>query len=348
MNDKTVDKPQVLQFVVLAQIVGCLLVIFGHSYPFVTDVPKFLTDIRTFVYCFHMPLFIWCSGFLFVYTRQLDKRTFGQFTKVRAKRLLIPYLVLSVIGLLPKILFSEYLNDSLALEPLPIIRSFLVPRENVWGHFWFLPMIFFIGLIGYALEKVRQNLKVNKQITGWTLTAVLFALSFVRLDFGEWFGLNDVIKYTFVYVLGMTLADTYGIIEKTGRNVFIIIGILSFIFSVIIFVLIRSEGGVIADLKSKIISVLMIVSVVCLCKACETVKVSKNSLIAQTYTIFILSWPFQLIAEILLERVLGLGYYIVMPSMFIAGVVLPVLTIWLIDKIEKNYDKKIISFILGR
>lgn len=153
-------------FVALVQLVGCLLVIFGHSYPFVTDVPKQIIDVRTFIYCFHMPLFVWCSGYLLVKTGQSERYGFSQYALRRAKKLLIPYIAFSLVGLVPKIAFSGLLNDKLDLDFLGISRAFLVPRENVWGHFWFLPMIFFMGIAGHAIDKICYFLKKRTFVFG--------------------------------------------------------------------------------------------------------------------------------------------------------------------------------------
>ena len=49
-------------------------------------------------------------------------------------------------------------------------------------------------------------------------------------------------------------------------------------------------------------------------------NINRKSLIAQTYQIFILSWPCQLIVEIIIERILHLQWWIILPSVFLAGV----------------------------
>ncbi len=122
----------------------------------------------------------------------------------RAKRLLIPYFVLSLIGILPKYIFSSVLNDSLQLDAMSLTRAFLVPRENIWGHFWFLPMIFFMGVIAYIIEK-HIIIKVNKS-WGWgIMTLLLLACSVIYQpnDAMKWFGINDLVLYGWSYALGV-------------------------------------------------------------------------------------------------------------------------------------------------
>lgn len=136
--------PVELKYITLAQIIGCCLVILGHSFPFVTPYPCVLMEGCRFLYAFHMPLFVWCSGFLFAHTMQTERKTFVQYVSQRALKLLVPYFLISLIGLVPKILASSVLNDTLNMDAMEIVRAFLVPREGVWGHFWFLPMIYLI------------------------------------------------------------------------------------------------------------------------------------------------------------------------------------------------------------
>lgn len=151
MNDSDKQNKNEYSFVTWMQMIGCVLVILGHSYTFVSEIPSAALSIRTFIYYFHMPLFVWCSGYLLVKTKQCDKYSFSEYTKRRFLRIMVPYFLFSLIGIIPKIALSSVLNDSLEIDGL--IRAFLVPRESIWGHFWFLPMIFFLGLIGYLICK---------------------------------------------------------------------------------------------------------------------------------------------------------------------------------------------------
>ncbi len=99
--DRTPDN-NFLSGILLVQIVATYLVILGHSYPFVTGFPEWLDQTRTFLYLFHMPLFVWVSGYLLVYTRQAEKYTAGIYMVRRTAKLLVPYLILSIVALLPK------------------------------------------------------------------------------------------------------------------------------------------------------------------------------------------------------------------------------------------------------
>lgn len=106
---------ETLQYVVILQIVGCVLVVLGHSYPY-EGVPPWADTVRRFIYTFHMPLFVWCSGFLAVATSAATKYRFGEFLRKRATRLLVPYAAFSVIGIAPKVMFASVLHDQMPLN----------------------------------------------------------------------------------------------------------------------------------------------------------------------------------------------------------------------------------------
>lgn len=197
-----------LSEILLIQIVATYLVVLGHSYPFVTEVPLWIIDIRTFIYCFHMPLFVWISGYLLVYSQQSSKATTAKYAKKRFLKLLVPYIVLSLIAIVPKFFMQSFLNDSVNFDVMSVMRMFLVPRENVWGHFWFLPMIFLLGLIGFGFDKFFRY--INQQRLGWfiiTLIAFLIYCIINQKHFCEWLGIDDLISFGWVFALGAYCAN---------------------------------------------------------------------------------------------------------------------------------------------
>lgn len=273
-----------IQYIVLVQLIGCALVVFGHSYPY-EGVPAGADLVRRFVYSFHMPLFVWCSGFLAVIVGSATKYSFTDFVRRRAKRLLIPYFAISLIGILPKVVFARVLNDPLQLGFREIVVAFLVPRLNIWGHFWFLPMIFLIGLLGYGADRMAH---------------------------------------------------------LSGRPR-LVLGLMTLASAVLIFFVVSYPAS------KTVIAVLMILTVVTFgIWLSARIQISRDAVYTQTYQIFILSWPFQLIAEIFAEKILGLGFGVVMPLMFAAGLLLPMLTIHFVNRFESRTGTRLLSLMLGR
>lgn len=137
-----------------------------------------------------------------VATKQVEKYSFGEYAKRRAIHILIPYFTLSVIGIVPKLLLSAVLNDSFQASDL--LRAFLVPRESIWGHFWFLPMIFVLGVIGYGTMKMTIQ-EGHWKIYSYMLLVVGTTLSFAPTLTG-WFAVNDIAHFFFIICWALFVA----------------------------------------------------------------------------------------------------------------------------------------------
>lgn len=276
--------------------------------------------------------------FLFAHTMQSDRKSLAQYTGNRAVKLLVPYFVISLIGLIPKILASSVLNDKLNVDVISIVRAFLVPREGVWGHFWFLPMIYLMGTLGYLLDKFSKKTQV------WAIVVLVsFALSFYRQDVLQWFAVNDVLQY-FMFYGGILCCRLTRSMDSCH---WWYIG-SAILLSVVLFFTITSNAELIHT-RNTLIAIFMIFAIVQLCKKIDRyINVDRKSLIAQTYQIFSLSWPCQLVAGIVVERILHLCWMVFIPIVFATGVVVPLVLLKLIDWLEGKIHKKYISFVLGR
>ena len=76
----------------IARMVCIILVVIGHYDP--ADAPTHYSNMRMVIYTFHMPVFLFISGYLYIVTRKSE--TFTAFITKKIKRLAIPYLVTSV------------------------------------------------------------------------------------------------------------------------------------------------------------------------------------------------------------------------------------------------------------
>ena len=125
--------------------IGITLVIFGHSHP--SDWSVFsgtiFEKLIIFIYTFHMPLFFFIAGFLFMNSNAIGKNGYGKWIKEKCIRLLTPYVVLSVIALIPK----YYLEHHAFITIKAFVEAICIPRIGVWGHFWFIPVL----LLCYAI-----------------------------------------------------------------------------------------------------------------------------------------------------------------------------------------------------
>ncbi|MBR2809845.1 MAG: acyltransferase family protein [Solobacterium sp.] len=158
--------------------IGIVLVIFGHSHP--SDWSLFagsgFEKAILFVYAFHMPLFFFAAGFLLRNSASLPLLSKAEWLKGKALKLLLPYAVLSLAGLLPKYLAE---NGSLAgLSLQKVLFFLLVPRQNVWGHFWFMPVLFAMDLLFVLLPKTSASVYLLAGICGGLYFLPLRPLTF--------------------------------------------------------------------------------------------------------------------------------------------------------------------------
>lgn len=114
-----------------------------------------------FVYTFHMPLFIGLSGALFYI--QVKNNRFKSIKLLivnKAKRLLIPFLLITLIYSVPIKYISGYFENSIGLMKSIVIGQVLIQGNT---YLWFLPTLFFCFIIVYLSEKyidVKSRYKI--------------------------------------------------------------------------------------------------------------------------------------------------------------------------------------------
>lgn len=120
---------------------------FGSSYLF------------KWIYAFHMPLFFWISGFLFN-----GGSCFRKFLSKKAKRLLVPLVVLTSIVYYPKVLLSDFAVRRADGSFFGFISSFIYPETNPIQLLWFLNVLFGTYVLAWIIDNV-----IKSKSTGWLL-----------------------------------------------------------------------------------------------------------------------------------------------------------------------------------
>lgn len=186
------------------QAFGIILVVIGHSFYNHED-----NVFYTWIYSFHMPLFVFISGYLFKYT--LDGKgtclsevpLYGKngFIIKKVKRLLIPYVVISTIAFFPKVLLSNFAARGIEFSWSAYSHMLLYPWSNVIIFFWFLPTLFIIFMI--VVYSARISTYIKYAIPGLFILILLLLLHlfnpFTQVAF---FNIVGVCSYLFYFVLG--------------------------------------------------------------------------------------------------------------------------------------------------
>ncbi len=132
--------------------IAIILMVIGHTYsPWVP-----------YIYLFHMPAFIFISGF----TTSFDKYKTVDFIKARAKALLIPYLCINIFYI-----FLRFMLQLLKIEPLFYQDAMHLKQQSIFfvqnlstidlgGATWFLVVLFEIAIISLIIDRIRKKIKL--------------------------------------------------------------------------------------------------------------------------------------------------------------------------------------------
>ena len=309
--------------------IGTILAVFGHSRPnagFGYE-GSVLNQIIIFIYTFHMPLFFIIAGILLYNSKSLEQKSYGVFIKDKALKLLTPYVILTAVFLIPKgyVEFGslEFLNFEF------VLKAFLSPRNNTWGHFWFLPVLFVCYIIAAGFKKLMLKLDEKYAPIFLMTFMVLSGLLMARPINTNWLGLKDISQNLFYMQFGMILALCEQHLKvNLNKALKIIIAVILVAVSVVAFIYNY------AVLKG-LIAMCMLLSLILMAKAFGNFFETGFSFISKNiFTIYIYSWIFQSFALILLTK-LNVNLLVLNITMFVIGVLAPLLIAFIYKKLKK-------------
>ena len=318
-----------LNFIIVLYALGIILVVFGHSHYSSGDYSAVYNLINEFIYLFHMPLFFWIAGFLFLNSSSYNSETrwedYYKWIRKKALRLLVPYFFLSLLFVFPKYYLE---NGSFNGIGIALLHSIYIPRQSVWGHFWFLPVLFIIYLI-FGLFKMVLTSKTEIPIT---LVSLILGIAFYFMPFeSELFGLADLKCFTVYFIIGMASNLVYrrSIVPKILSNCWISLGIAIVILTGGFLIYLYSDNQVVLFIDS----ILLIFSIVAFSNCMKNIRllyfIGNNN-----YTIYLYSWIFQSFVMYGLGKI-GAPWYIAFMTMFIVGLGLPLIIVLIYKKIVR-------------
>lgn len=144
------------QQILVLNTFAIIMVCIGHSF---TAVESYYG--HKWIYSFHMPLFMFISGYLLNYATMHKQQEISDISLLgkqgyivkRAIRLLVPYFIISSITYIPKVLLSAHALRPIDFSIHSYIHMLLYPMDNVIKFFWFLPTLFIVSIITIILYK---------------------------------------------------------------------------------------------------------------------------------------------------------------------------------------------------
>lgn len=153
------EKKNKIEWLAVLQGFSMLLVVIGHVS--LTNLPgdpstPIATGIERTIYTFHMPLFIFISGWLFYYTCIRIGKSYKEMLISKVKRLAVPFLAFTLVTMALKIAFPQLMHR--VVNMTEIIDTFILFRSNPLGEMWFIVVLFELMLF-YPLYKLITKSK---------------------------------------------------------------------------------------------------------------------------------------------------------------------------------------------
>lgn len=133
----------------IAKAICIILVVIGHYVPDYS--PQWYVGVHDVIYTFHMPLFMFASGFIYMATKK--DIPYKNFLWKKVKRLMVPYLSVSAIVITIKLLTEghAYVENSVTL--MSYVKMFYLLEA---GYFlWFIWALWWMFVI-VPLFKTKQ------------------------------------------------------------------------------------------------------------------------------------------------------------------------------------------------
>ena len=170
-----------IEWLAVLQGFSMLLVVIGHvsltNQPGDPSTP-IATGIERTIYTFHMPLFIFISGWLFHYTCISRGKAYKDMLMSKTKRLVVPFFAFTLATMALKMAFPQLMHRVVDMNE--IIDTFILFKSNPLGEMWFIVVLFELMLL-YSLYRILTK---NKILSAICLGgAILINLSSISISY---------------------------------------------------------------------------------------------------------------------------------------------------------------------
>ena len=234
-----------INWLLILQGWAMLWVVIGHSYlSKVGEGPEWENTLFEFAYSFHMPLFMLVSGFLFWITRLEPTRGGWPFPKIvtdKAKRLLLPGFVFSIIAFALKIAFSGEMSRPIDISWTEVVNAYLYPYDNPFRELWFIVTLFWLMLLAPLWKIVMR-----KSWTMWGMFVVLIMMYFWHPNV-EFLCFGKMFSHAIWFFLGIVISKTDMVERVFNKNAWFLLlsGVLIYVAGLMINGFVTTLGGIV-------------------------------------------------------------------------------------------------------
>ncbi len=334
-----------IKFIAYMQIIGIVLVVLGHSFHEYPDGDHGMsTLLYRMMYSFRMPTFMFVSGFLMVYTTHIRRDNppgVGDFCRSKVKRLLLPFLVLSLVTFVPRAMMTGMADDDLSMSFGSLCRSLLYSGDMVIPYFWFLQASFILLTVNYYIIYFAEK----RGVTRWKTYSVLLAIALLlpASSFSDFFSVNSAVRLSVYFILGSAYSHYSARVDRFIKwdSIWMLLA-CGAVWSVS-FLLFEGSGW------------MMICSIagICMCMSLARILESRHigvldHLIGANYIIFLLSWYFNVATQQVLGAFVSLPWWIHTLMSLTAGIYVPYLFYRYMQSHPDSRAVRISAYLLGQ
>lgn len=310
---------------------ACILVVIGHLLQGLDKAniqwnENLYSYIDTFLYIFHMPLFMCLSGYLYKkYTKINSWKEYFSFLKKKLINLGIPYLVFYLVYVFINMIFASNVNSQKGIEDILNILT------NPMPPFWFLYALFFIFLVTPLLEKVSKN---NKKIV--FVIAIFLHIINIYLK-TEIYAIDIVAEYLVYFYLGAILVNR---LKERSKTKNVIIYTITFILLALLYCFMIKEQ-IIDNRILQILKILLailgtLVSIQIFKNLTDVIAKQKilNEISKNTFAIYLMHTIFSAGIRIVLLKLEITNFYLHFVLGLLIGILGPIVVAKILEKIK--------------
>ena len=311
----------------IAKAICIILVVIGHYSP--DGCPEWWMAVHDFIYTFHMPLFMFASGFVYIATKR-DGEKYGHFIMKKVKRLMIPYFVVSAIVIGIKLLTESHMYVENPKTVMSFVKMFYYPEAGFF--LWFIWALWWMFVIVPLFKTRRQRFSL------FAISILLHYVSFATTDIFCVAQFKNMLIFFMLGVMVYDWKDSLCAFDRVPKVAYIAAFAIAYALSV------APVGVGYLESAKYLLPFLGITAVISLSKMIEQLKLKNDWLMvtsASSYIIYLFHTTFEGFAKALvfklpyLKNINDSGMFLIGAVFVVAcGVIIPIV---LNEKVFKKY-----------
>ena len=200
----------------ISKAILIVLVVFAHATRMYTDVGAFspvrqsevLKNVTTFIYQFHMPVFMCVSGAIYGYGIDSGKyEKYFKFVGQKFKRLIIPYLFVGILIVVPTVKYTGLDNKTFLNQ---VLYNIILAKDN--RHLWYIIALFWIFVLCGLFRKVLRRDSI-------IIFGIVFVVAYVLRRYAylvNVLALGSALTYFIYFIMGIYFNKVLNKLMKKG------------------------------------------------------------------------------------------------------------------------------------